>query len=103
MNDGHRIKKKPTIREIANVVLELGNRVNSLMGLLSELERAFSVYIEMKKDGDKFTKFIDEKVKEYKKQQKDDSKANGVPDKSNLQGDTDSEGSGTEGIRKEAR
>ena len=104
MNDGKRIKKKPTIREVSNVVLELNNRVNSIMGLLSELERAFSLYVEMNGDNDKFTEFINEKVKEYKKQQEENvSKANGVPDKPNLQGDTNGERSRTEGIREEAR
>ena len=104
MSDGQRIKKKPTIREVSNIVLELNNRINSLMGFLSELERAFSLYVEMKGDNDKFTELINEKVKEYKKQQeKDVSKANGISDKPNLQGDSDGEGSGTEGIREEAR
>jgi hypothetical protein len=92
---GYRVKKKPTLREVTSTVLELNNRINSLMGLLSELEKAFSLYIEMNKDNDKFKKFIDKKVKEW-----NDAKANGKADEPNLQGDTDGESSGTEGVRK---
>ena len=101
MNDGKRIKKKPTIREVSNVVLELNNRVNSIMGLLSELERAFSLYVEMNEHNVKFRDYIDKKVEEWKK--KDDTKADGDADKPNLQGDTDGESSGTEGVREKAK
>ena len=75
---GYRVKKKPTLREVTSTVLELNNRINSLMGLLSELEKAFSLYIEMNKDNDKFKKFIDKKVKEW-----NDAKANGKALRSN--------------------
>ena len=64
MSNGFKVRKKPTIREITSTVLELNNRVNSLMGLLSELEKAFSLYIEMKNDNENFTTYINEKVKE---------------------------------------
>jgi len=98
--DGYRVKKKPTLKEITSSVLELNNRVNSLMGLLSELEKAFSLYIEMNKDNEKFNKFITQKVKEWKE---NDTTGNGDADKPNLQGDTDGESSGTEGVRTEAQ
>ena len=61
-------------------------------------KKAFSLYIEMKGDAEEFTKFIDKKLKEYH-----DSKTNGDPDKPNLQGDTDGESSGSEGIREEGK
>ena len=99
MSNGHRIKKKPTIREVANIVLELNNRINSTIGMLSELEKAFSLYVEMNEDMKKFTKFIETKVKEMS----NDAERNGIPDKPNLQGDTDGESSGTEGVRKETK
>ena len=100
--NGYKLKKKPTTREVADITIELGRRMNSLMGLLSELEKAFSLYIEMNKDDDKFTKYIDKKIKEWKSKQ-DDAKENGEPDKPNLQGDTDSEERGAEGIREKAK
>jgi hypothetical protein len=95
--NGYKLKKKPTIREVSNIVIELNNRINSLMGLLSELEKAFSLYVEMKKDDKKFTEFIDKKVKEMQ----DDTERDGESNKSNLQGDTDGESSGAEGVREE--
>ena len=94
--DGYRVKKKPTLKEVTSSVLELNNRVNSVMGLMSELEKAFSLYIEMNKHNKKFSKFIDNKVKEWKE---NDAKGNGNADKSNLQGDTDGESSGSKGVR----
>lgn len=92
---GYRVKKKPTLREVTSTVLELNNRINSLMGLLSELEKAFSLYIEMNKDNDKFKKFIDKKVKEW-----NDAKANGKADGQDISADSKDESSGTKGVRK---
>ena len=62
-----KVKRKPTIKELTNVVLELNDRVNYLYSVISELEKAFSLYVEYKKDDDKFRKYIDKKVKEWKK------------------------------------
>ena len=94
----NKVRKKPTIKEITNVVLELNQRTNGLYNMLVDLEKAFSLYIEMNKHDDKFKKYIDKKVEEWKK--KNDTKANGDADKPNLQGDTDGESSGTKGVRK---
>ena len=66
---GYKFKKKPTMNEVANTILELNNRVNSLMGLLSELEKVFSLYVEMKGDNKELTEFIDKKIKEWRKNQ----------------------------------
>ena len=96
--NGNKVKKKPTIREITNAVIELNNRVNSIMGLLSELEKAFSLYVQMNNHNDKFTKYINEKVKEYKKQQ-DDAKANGVAHPEDIPANPDDKRSRAEGIR----
>tara|TARA_B100000519_G_C14060467_1_gene351833 strand:- start:325 stop:624 length:300 start_codon:yes stop_codon:yes gene_type:complete len=96
-----KVKRKPTIKELTNVVLELNDRVNYLYSVISELEKAFSLYVEYKKDDDKFRKYIDKKVEEWK--EKNDAKENGNADKSNLQGDTDGESSGSKGIRKKTK
>ena len=93
---GYKVKKKPTMKEVVSTVLELNNRVNSVMGLLSELEKAFSLYIEMNKDNEKFKKFIDKKVKEW-----NDAKENEKPDGKDISSDSKDESSGTEGVRKE--
>ena len=102
MSDGFKVKKKPTIKEITSSVLELNSRINSLMGLLSELEKAFSLYIEMKNDNENFTKFIDEKVKQYEKSQSD-PKPNEAVTGQNIPADSNDEGSGTERVRKKGK
>ena len=92
------VKKKPTIKEISRAILELNSRTNTLHTMLLDLEKAFSLYVDMEKKNEKFSKYIDKKVKEWKKE--NDAKANGKADKPNLQGDTDGESSRTEGVRK---
>ena len=95
---GNKFKKKPSIREVANIVVELSNRQRSLIGLLSELEKAFSLYIEMNGDVDNFTKFIDKKLKEA-----NDAKRNGDIDGSDIPSDTKNEGSRPKRVRKKAK
>ena len=94
--NGMKVKRKPTLKEVVSTVLELNNRINSTMGLLSELEKAFSLYVEMNKDGKKFKEFIDKKVKEW-----NDAKENGKADGQNISADSKDESSGSEGVRKE--
>ena len=95
------LKKKPTIREVASSLVYLKQQHDMLSDVTRDLEKAFSMYITMKKDDKKFSDYIDKKVKEWRAQA-DDAKANGEADKPNLQGDTDGESSGTEGVRQEA-
>ena len=97
----YKVKRKPTMKEITNVVLELNERVNYLTHVTNELERAFSLYVEMNKDNVKFRDYIDKKVEEWKKE--NDTKADGETDKPNLQKDTEDESSRTEGVREEAK
>mgnify|MGYP003147867553 FL=1 len=94
--NGMKVKRKPTLKEVVSTVLELNNRINSTMGLLSELEKAFSLYVEMNKDGKKFKEFIDKKVKEW-----NDAKENGKADGQDISADSKNESSGSEGVRKE--
>jgi len=94
----NKFRKKPTIREVANVVVELGNRQHSLMGLMSELEKAFSLYIEMNGDAKKFTDFIDKKLKEVH-----DAEKNGDTDGDNIPSNTKNEGSGSKRVREKAK
>lgn len=92
---GYKVKKKPTMKEVVSTVLELNNRINSVMGLLSELEKAFSLYVEMNKDNEKFKKFIDKKVKEW-----NDAKKNEESNGQDISSDSKDESSGTKRVRK---
>jgi len=77
------VKKKPTIKEITNVIIEMGQQLNQISDALTNIERAFSFYVEMNNDAKKFSKFLDNKVKEWKE---NDAKTNGDTDGDNLQG-----------------
>ena len=94
----NKFRKKPTIREVASVVVELSNRNNSLIALLSDLEKAFSLYVEMKGDGDKFTEFITKKLKEV-----NDTKRNGDTDGDNIPTNSKDEGSRSERVREKSK
>tara|TARA_Y100000401_G_scaffold107684_1_gene102260 strand:+ start:4706 stop:5002 length:297 start_codon:yes stop_codon:yes gene_type:complete len=94
-----KFKKKPTIREIAGIQIELNRRLNGVMNLLSELEKAFGLYVEMNKDVDKFSKYIEKKIKEMKEMQ-NDATGNEESDKQNIQKDSDDKGSRTKRVRK---
>lgn len=78
------VKKKPTIKEITNVIIEMGQQLNQISDALTNIERAFSFYVEMNNDAKKFSKFLDNKVKEWKE---NDAKRNGDADGDNLQSD----------------
>ena len=93
-------RKKPTIREVANVTFELHQRITGIMNLLSELEKAFSLYVEMKKDTKKFSKFIDIKVKELMELD-NDAKRNEESNRKDIPANSEDKKSGTEWIRKE--
>jgi hypothetical protein len=99
-----RTKKKPTIKEMTSSILELNYRVNSTINMLSELEKAFSLYIEMMGHNEKFSKYIDKKVKEWKtiKDNDNDTETDGKIDTNDIPTNTKDEGSRTEGIREKA-
>ena len=91
-------KKKPTIKELANVLIEVNSKVNETMNILRNLDSVFGLYVKMEGNLEKFNKFIEKEIK--KKQEKEnESKKNGNADKPNIQGDTDGESSGSKGVR----
>ena len=98
----YNIKRKPTIKELTDVVLQLNDRLQYLYSVVGEVEKAISLYIEMKGDKEKFLKHVDKVVEEWKAKG-NDSKENGKADKPNLQGDTDGESSRPKRVRKKKR
>ena len=99
-------KKKPTIKEIANVTIELNKKINDLVkaiedsfSVIRQLDAIVGMYVEFNKHGKEFNEYIVKKREELGKI--DDAKADGKADKPNLQEDTEDKGSGTEGIREE--
>ena len=102
------VRKKPTAKEMASAIIEINNKLDSLYRITRELDSVLGLYVEMKGDKKQFNAYVDKKYTEYQRQmeemsKKNDKETNGSPDKPNLQGDTDGEGSGTEGIRTESK
>ena len=89
---------KPTNKQRDTAIGELFSNVKTLNDMLRQLDVIIGMYIQYKDDKEGFDKFVIETQERLKKEQ-DDAEANGNADKPNLQGDTDGESSGTEGIR----
>ena len=100
-----KFKKKPTVKEVANVTIELNKRVNELYNILRDLDNLFGLYVRMNGNMDKFNKYVAEKLSEFKEKQEkeNDSKGNEKSDTVNIPTNTSDEGSGTEGIRAEGK
>ena len=89
------VRKKPTIKEMASVIIELNQKLEFISHNLQRLDNVVGHYIEMNSDLEKFNEYLN-KIRE-----ENDKKTNDESDNPNLQGDTDGEGSRPEGIRKE--
>lgn len=89
-----KVRKKPTIKEMASVIIEINERVNYLSNQLQKLDNVIGYYIEMNDDLENFDKFLSKIRSEY------EQKANGKSDKEDIQSDTKDEGSGSKGVRK---
>ncbi len=98
----NKVRKKPTAKEMASAIIEINAKVNEVTIVCRELDRVLGMYIEMKGDLENFNAYVEQIVKK-KQEEQNDSKANEKPDKPNLQGDTDGEGSRTERVREKAK
>ena len=94
----NKVRKKPPAKEMASAIIEINNKVNECYSFCRELDNIFGLYISMKKYIKKFNAYIEKKAKE-----KDDAKKYENADKPNLQGDTNGESSGAEGVREKAK
>ena len=104
-----KFKKKPTIKEVASVTIEINQKVNEIAqgldeayAIIRQLDSVIGMYVDMNGHNEKFTKFIQEKVNQWKESQ-NDSKGNGDADKPNLQEDTKGKSSGAKRVRKKAK
>ena len=57
-------KKKPTKKEIETVISKLITHVQIMDEKISALDSIFGLYLEWKKETDKFNKFVETKIKE---------------------------------------
>ena len=93
------VRKKPTIKEMASVIITINDKLHEMVGVVNQLDRVLGMYISMKGDNDKLNKFIEKEMKEVKKRY--DAEQNEKTDSGDISGDTDGERSGTEGVREE--
>ena len=98
-------KKKPTIKEVASVTIELNKKVNELYHVVRDLDNLFGLYIRMNKHMNEFNEYVKKKVKEskLKAEQENDSKENESSNTVNIPANTNNEGSGAEGVRAEGK
>ena len=61
-------KKKATKKEIETVISTLINHVRYVEQKLGALDSLFGLYLDWKKDKDKFNKFVEEKVGAHKEE-----------------------------------
>ena len=98
---------KPTNKQRDNAIGELIGKTNELAEgltkayeIIRQLDIVIAMYVDMKGDKKEFEEFIAKAQEKMKKEKEEnDAKADGNADKPNLQGDTDGESSGTEGVR----
>jgi len=93
------VKKKPTIKEMASVVITINDKLHEMIGVVNQLDRVLGMYISMKGDNDELNKFITEEMDKAKERY--DAEQNEKADSGDIPGDTNSKGSGTEGVREE--
>ena len=62
------VKQKPTKKEIETVISTLISHVQMLEEKLGALDSLFGLYLDWRKDKDKFNKFVEDKVKKYQKE-----------------------------------
>tara|TARA_R100001594_G_scaffold149739_1_gene208432 strand:- start:352 stop:663 length:312 start_codon:yes stop_codon:yes gene_type:complete len=102
MANKNNVRKKPTAKEMASAIIEINNRVNGLHNVVKQLDSILGLYIEMKGDKKQFNAYVDKRYDDYMAEmEKNDTKKDENADKPNLQGNTEDEGSGAKGVRKE--
>ena len=93
----NKFRKKPTIKEMANVIIEINKKVNENAVINRELDSVLGLYITWKGDMPEFTKYLNEKIEE--RRNKNYKEANGEADITDIQEHPKDERSGTEGVR----
>ena len=93
--------KKATNKEITQAIIDINGKLNHLYSMIRGFDSIFTIYLEQKVDKKALEKKLNELEKEQEK--KNEQKANAKNDKQNLQGNTDSKGSGAKGVRQAGR
>jgi len=62
--------KKPTMMQVKNAISNLVAEYSNMANYISSLDQTLGSYIEFKKDGKKFLKWLEKQVKELKNKEK---------------------------------
>jgi hypothetical protein len=101
----NKVRKKPTSKEIAAVLIEINQKVDNLYRIARELDGVVGMYVEMNGHKEKLNDFIDKKYKEFQKstEKENEQTRNGTVDKRNISANPENKGSRPEGIRQESK
>ena len=93
-------QRDAAIGELIGKTNEIADGLTKAYEIIRQLDVVIAMYVDMKGDKKEFEEFIAKAQEKMKKEKEEnDAKADGNADKPNLQGDTDGESSGTEGVR----
>ena len=98
-----KFRKKPTINELANVILELRDKLDEAMLVIRNLDNVIGLYIKMNGHLDEFNKYIEKEMERRKEEMNSDKSGNETANEENIQTDSKNERSGTKGIRKKSK
>jgi len=96
MSKGSQHNKKPGIKDVVKVTSSIIQELQIAQERINEIYGVIDMYIEYKKDSEKFKAFLDERLKEFKA---NDNKKNESTDGTDTDGDKEDAGVGAEGIR----
>ena len=88
--------KKPGIKDVVKVTSSIIQELQIAQERINELYGVLDMYIEYNKDSEKFRKFLDAKLEEFKE---NDNKKDEPIDGADTDGDKENTGVGTEGVR----
>ena len=94
-------KEQLTYHQMENILREMAEVVQQLMERMNNLEYGVFSYIEFRKTGKRFNKWMDKRSKQAqtKEEVKNAIRKDETIVRENLESTTDSQGRGTEGIR----
>ena len=98
----NKVRKTPTAKEMASAIIDINNRLEYLYDVIRGFDSVFTIFLEMEGKKEGLEKRLVE-IKHENERRANEQKANGNPDNSNLQGNTDGEGSGAKGVRQESK
>ena len=96
-------RKKPTNKELVNAIMNNNQKINECINFINRVDNVLGLYIEYNKETKGFADYVIEKMKKAEKEKENDTKTNENLDRQDIQGDTESERAGAEGVREKGK